>query len=658
MTMSFGTAVAFIAWTLLWPRWLPAQQDTAAVELPDIVVSEGRVPLSATAVTSAVTVLSGQELRARGVTLVKDALREVPGLSVVEAGSFGAVTSLFARGGESDYVKVLVDGVPVNEPGGAYDFATLTLDDVDRIEIMRGPASVTYGSDAMTGVVRIVTRQGRGSPTGDLEVEAGNYGSVAGRAQASGATGALAWSVGGSRSLSDGTYDFNSDFSNAAGTARAVVRPDSRTDLAASVRYGWNEFHFPTDGAGIPADSNQFSRGHSLVLGMDGGRQLNRTLEVRLAGAFDHNDRSFEDASDGPGDTTGFAFASDRHGTSGRWSLDGRILFRPRQDALVSLGMQFERQLVKTAASYTSNFGGGPTTEPEVPFDHARNDAALYVEARAAPLAGLVVTSGARLDDDEAFGTYATWRAGARLALPAGFSLRGAAGTGFKAPTFAENFANSPFEVGNRALEPERSRSWEIGLEHEFARGVRSGVTWYDQRFRNLIQYVGAAPGEPTYENLGAALARGIEASVSVPLGRRASMGASWTWLQTRVTDAGASTSPGFANDRRLLRRPSHVLRWFGDASPASGVHLAAEVRYTGSRDDLDFGTFPAGRVTLPGYSVANLSCSADLMSARRGRPGLTVLARAENLFDTDYEAVTGFPGRSRTLKAGARLEW
>ena len=141
---------------------LAGQAPADTVELNPVIVTATRFPRSAAAVPAAVTVLRGVELRAQGIHTVFEALRDVPGATVVQTGSFGGQTSLFLRGGQSNYVKVLVDGVPVNQPGGSFDFANLTTDNVERIEVVRGPASVLYGSDAVTGVVQIVTRRGTG----------------------------------------------------------------------------------------------------------------------------------------------------------------------------------------------------------------------------------------------------------------------------------------------------------------------------------------------------------------------------------------------------------------------------------------------------------------------------------------------------------------
>ena len=137
-----------------------------------------RLPTPPDAVVSSVTMIRGDDLRARGIRFVQDALREVPGATVVQVGSYGGVSSLFLRGGESDYVKVLVDGVPVNQSGGAYNWANLTTDNVDRIEVLRGPASVLYGSDAVSGVVQIFTRRGQGRPAIEGGAEAGTFGTV------------------------------------------------------------------------------------------------------------------------------------------------------------------------------------------------------------------------------------------------------------------------------------------------------------------------------------------------------------------------------------------------------------------------------------------------------------------------------------------------
>src|SRR3954462_705055 len=156
----------------------PRAQNPDTTKLEPVIVSASTQPRKADALSQAVTVLSGDDLRARGVTRVTDALREVPGAQLVQSGSFGSLTSLFLRGGESRYTKVLIDGVPVNADGGSFDFSHLTTDNIDRIEIVRGPASVLYGADAATGVVQIFTRRPTGVRQASLGARGGTYKSV------------------------------------------------------------------------------------------------------------------------------------------------------------------------------------------------------------------------------------------------------------------------------------------------------------------------------------------------------------------------------------------------------------------------------------------------------------------------------------------------
>jgi len=175
------------------PATLVAQVAGDTTALPEIVVTATRYPVAADSVASTVTVLRGDDLRAQGIRFVADALRQVPGAHVVQSGPFGSTTSLFLRGGESDYVKVLIDGAPVNQPGGFYDFGSLTTDNVERIEVLRGPASVLYGSDAITGVIQIVTRHGGEGTRLSAAGEGGTFGSARLEASALGGSDAVDW---------------------------------------------------------------------------------------------------------------------------------------------------------------------------------------------------------------------------------------------------------------------------------------------------------------------------------------------------------------------------------------------------------------------------------------------------------------------------------
>ncbi len=253
-------------------------QDT--VVLKPVVVTATRVPVPADAVTAAVTVIKGETLRKRGIRTVAEALRETLGANVVESNGAGSQTSLFLRGGESDYVKVLLDGVSLNQPGGAYTFAHLTTDDVERIEIVRGPVSVLYGSDAVAGVVQIFTRTGVGGvvPRVDLEAGGGSYGESRFGATVTGGTTRFAYSLGASRFASDGIYSVNNSYRNEVVTARIRWEPDARSDASITARHGDAVFHYPTDGAGRVVDANQFATDRGPAVSVELGRHVTSRL--------------------------------------------------------------------------------------------------------------------------------------------------------------------------------------------------------------------------------------------------------------------------------------------------------------------------------------------------------------------------------------------
>lgn len=649
---------AAVILALLTPSALLAQEGNEPYQLPDIVVSAAQVPLRPDAVSATMTVLSGAELRASGVHLVQDALRMVPGVQVIQSGSFGGVTSLFVRGGESDYVKVLVDGVPVNEAGGSFDFATLTLDGVDRVEIVSGPASVTHGTDAVTGVVNIVTRSG-GDRSATVTARAGTFGTRETGASVRGGSSTIGWGVAGSMAATEGTYDFNNDWNNSSVTARLDANPDAATAAWFTGRYGRNTTHFPTDGSGVPADSNQFSRGRALQLGAGARRQVGAKTEIAMKFALSDAIYRFEDTSDSPSDTTGFAFASRRTGSSTRWSVDTRATVRPHDATALTGGVAFERESGDREGTYQSNFGAGVFMDQDPRLDARRTTLAAFAEALVDLPGDVAGTAGIRLDDNSAFGTFLTWRAGAAWKAAPNTRIRAAAGTAFKAPTFAENFANSPFEVGDSTLVPERSIGWEVGAEQVLARGRATvGAVWFDQRFSQQIQYAFREQGAPTYFNLGKASARGLELQAEVHPTPGWTLGASHTLLLAEVTDTGAASSPGFLAGEQLIRRPRHSSRIWTSLRPAAVLQLGADLRLTGAAYDVDFREFPSERVTLPAHQVLDVHGSVTLLRGDGARPSMTLTGRVENLLNEDYESIVGFPGRSRTVYVGGRLDW
>jgi vitamin B12 transporter len=257
------------------------------------------------------------------------------------------------------------------------------------------------------------------------------------------------------------------------------------------------------------------------------------------------------------------------------------------------------------------------------------------------------MTAGGRRDDNSQFGSHGTYRVGLVYSLAANTRIRASAGTGFKEPTFFENFAHG-FTLGNPDLDPERSQSWELGIERD---GM--AVTYFDQRFRDLIEYNPAPPpGTPNYFNVGSALANGVEVSLHRRLTQSVEVAVAYTYLHTRVLESGSSSDPDglFVPGKPLIRRPAQTLAPQVTARPNSRTRVTLGARWVGKRDDLDFNQ-PVGqrRVSQDPYTRVNVSAEYTLHR-------LVLLGSAENLFNDQSQEIPGYRPRGRTVLLGLRV--
>jgi vitamin B12 transporter len=640
----------------------PAAAQLDTVQLEEITVTATRIPIAESAVASTITVIRGEELRARGIGKVLEAVKSVSGLTVAQTGSFGSLTSLFLRGGESDYVQVLVDGVPVNQPGGAYDFAHLTTDNIERIEILRGPASVLYGSDATTGVVQIFTRRGDGGMQLSGSVRGGTYGSVEFGADVAGSSGSTNYSLALSHFNTDGVYDsvetvsgrhFRNDYTNTVLSGLIQSHPDDRSDMRFSLQYRDSEYHFPTDFSGNIVDENSFSLDETTTLGIDVGRFFTERFEARLLFASNVTTGGTDDAQDNGADTLGFyAFKSVQDLSRQSAELRTNIYLDPGW--VLTTGAVFEQQEERSINESDSEFG--PTTGST---SEERSNRGYYVQALA-DVAPFTVVAGARLDDNEAFGSFATYRAGAAYRISSGTKVRASLGRSFKAPTFLENFG-AGFAVGNPDLHPERSFLWEGGLDQRLLGGrVLLSGTYFDQAFRDLIQFTFDTPnpGDPNYFNVAEAEASGVEVEATIEPVAGLQIAGNYTYLRTRVVDSGFDTEPGatFVEGERLLRRPTHTFNVTADYTGWERGGIGITLNHVGNRDDRDFASFPVEPVVLPAYITVALSGQLNLLQGGPTGSKVAWTFRIENLFNEEYETILGFPARGRTVLVGGRI--
>lgn len=639
-----------------------AASDTAA--LGAVLVTATRSPTPARALSQPAIVLQGAALRARGVTTVAQALREVPGATVVQSGSYGAITSLFLRGGESRYTRVLVDGVPVNEPGGAMYFDNLTLDDVDRIEVVYGPGSALYGADAMAGVVQIFTRRGGAAPGATATVRGGSYGTRDATLSAHSGPGVLSGSVGAGWHATDGTYAFNNKYRNGTLDAAGDLRPDARTRVQFTGRYGASEYHYPTDYTGAPVDSTSYGTDHRLVLSVAGARQIAPWLTLHLRAGAEELRRLSEDTQR---DTSGAP------GTPPAWVKSSvpeqdhrRIGVARAQLALgwfaATIGSEYRTERAATAyVTRRSGVAPGAARADTVPGDAGhRVTHGYFAGVQSDPARRVVVDGSVRRDVHSDFGVATTGRVGVSVALWAGARGRASYGSAFSAPSFAET-QGSAYNRANPALRPEQGHTLDVGLEQRLARGsLVLNVGAFDQRFDQLIQYVPAVYASDWsvvvpayYDNLARARSSGYEVGAHLRLARALTGSASYTQTVARVIAVAPGAAGGFRVGDALLRRPSHSGQALVTYAPGRWQGSLAAT-YVGARPDQDFTRYPSPTVTLAGYVRVDAAASADVARARGSALALTV--RAENLLGRRYEDVLHFPAPGRAIFVGLRL--
>ena len=632
-----------------------------------VVVSASQVEVPLTEVTSSVTVIDRAEIETRQVHSVADALRTVPGMAVAATGGLGATTSLFPRGGESNYTLVLIDGVPANSFGGDFDFGHLSTANVERIEVVRGPQSALFGSNAIGAVVRITSRRG-GPPSAAVDFEGGQFGTSRVSASTAGSHQEFEWGASFDQLLSDGmngevldnglTVE-NDDYTRRTGGGSAGWRRGGSW-VRGDVHYTNDERGFPgpfgSDPAGSYGGFDTISGGNNTrtVGGVAFFTPLSERIGLRGQTGFNRYDSDFASPF-GPSD-----------GFSRRWNGGAQLDAAVIRGLDISVGVDLLRE--RAGSTFITGASG-----QEVPVE--RFAAGYFAEGRWNSNERVFLTAGLRVDDirrdrlEESFGRPVLPKdtivsvnprvAGAWIVHTAGADstkIRAAAGTGIRPPDgFELAFTDNP------ELKPERSRSLEAGIDHTFGGGhAVAEATAFTNHYDDLIITVGSFSGSSRYktDNISNARATGLELALTLR-GRVVKWGGldlagrvGYTALDTEIlaVDQDDAAPPPFEVGQALVRRPPRS--FFADASVTAG-RVTAFVRGNGRSTTLDveptMGAF-GGLFDAPGYNV--WSTGATVRASRY----LDVYARFENLFNRTYEEALGYPALGRRFTAGLRI--
>jgi outer membrane cobalamin receptor len=576
----------------------------------------------------------------------------MPGTAVARAGGVGLQASAFVRGGNSNFARVLVDGVPANEPGGAYNFGTLVPLELERVEVARGAASSLYGTDALAGVIHLVTRRAAPgeAPSVRAEADGGSFAWRRGTLGTAGARGRLDWNLGALRQETD-NEEPNSRLEETAWAGTLGARLGDASSLRLVVRGDDATVGTPGQTAFGRPDLDASLERRTLVLGAEGRRVGQRFSHEVRAGYAESRQLSLDPLDSGSftprfeGRTGSFplsdfpdplGFQNDTE----RLSLGYRAEAQAGARHLLTAGADLERETGELGAR------SGDLIAPE------RTNVGAYLQDRIVWGDRVFLTVGGRVERNDSFGTHAVPRAAVAVRVRGGANpatLKASAGAGIKEPSFFESFGVSFYAQGNPDLKPERSRTYDVGIEQRVGARLRVQATAFRHEYRDQIafQTIDFDTFQGTYVNLGEARAQGLEVTAEAAPHPLVRLTADYTLLDGEVLVSTADFDPVYAVGQSLLRRPKHQAAFSARVGTERASGLLS-VLAVGERADSDFAGL--GLTSNDGYARVDLRGQVRLVR------GLTAFAACENLLDRRYQEVLGYPALGRSVRAGLRF--
>ena len=615
--------------------------DTTEGGVEQVVVTAARAPLGLSRVGSATTVITAEDIRNRQLRYVTDALRTVPGFAVSHTGAIGAQTQVRVRGAEANHVLVLVDGVRANDPatGDEFRWEHLTTGNIERIEVVRGPQSVLWGSDAVAAVVHVITKQGYEASELDVYAEGGSDGTQ--NVGVQGGFGAERWRLSGGleRLATDGinisrsgNEEDDSDITTASVSLQLDPADNLSLDFGLRAVDAYSQFDpvdffvtgLPVDGDVATETRQNYANARMRLSTRDGGLVHQLALHY-----FDSDNDNLTNGIDNS------STASDRFSVAYQANI-------PLGDNLLALAVEHEETQFEQRGAVIF---GDPNQDQEMSVTSA------IADFQGLALDKLTWLASARFDDNSDFDDAFTARLALAYTLTDGTTLRGSVGTGRKNPTFIERFGFFPGQfIGNPSLKPERSTSIDLGLDQRLLDdALVLEVTLFRQDLKDEIDGFVFDPTTflSTAENITSSSERnGVE------------LGARWTPLPQLTftgsytyTDSSAENAVG--NDVRELRRPRHTASLVTNLSLLNDrAQVTLGVDYGGTRADLFFPPFPTPQevVTLDRHLLVDLTAQLQIT------PRVSLFARGSNLLDEDYEQVFGYRTLGRAGYVGVRL--
>src|SRR6201993_192071 len=597
-----------------------------------VIVTAQTVPTPVQQTTAPTDVIPRETIDDRQAVSLPELLQFSPGIAIDRTGPFGGSTSVFLNGGNSNFTKVLVDGTPINPPGSGVDFSSLTTENIDKVEVVRGAESAIYGSDAVSGVIQLFTHRGETRvPAFTVYSEGGNLSSARGGADLSGLVGKFDYSAAAAYFQTDG-QGLNDYFVNRTLSGNFGYSFSTTNQLHLSLRNN-------TSDAGIPGPTLQGPP--DLFQGY--GQKIfsaNARWEFTTGSHWHHQLM----ATDSYTRQHSFANQGDT------FPFDSLLTFN--RTAINPQSSYVSRNFIATAGyQYEIENGGINFISP----GHLRrNNQAGYLDFRYTPISRLTLDFGGRVEANSSYGTRVVPRAGGTYALRYGKGFFGDTryhafyGQGIKEPRFDQTFGTDPCVPGNPNLKPEASKGWTTGFDQKLAFDRwKLSADYFYSRFYDIVSFAPTSPFCGTYFNTDLALARGVNITSEVRVNKWLFVNGNYTYDDTRVLKSeNPFADPSLVPGSRLIRRPAN--------SGSFGVNLnVAHVNwnfigyFTGVRTDSNFVN--PKQTTNPGYARFDMAANYNVTR------GLFVTARAINLFDKQYQDALGFPALGRYYMFGLR---
>ena len=605
----------------------------AEAEVESVVVSATRFDIPLDQSPASASVISSEELEQKQIQRVSDALREVPGLSVVQTGVAGQLTSVFTRGLRSEHTQVLLDGIPINQGlQGAFNFADFTTEDIDRIEVVRGPQSTIYGPRALAGVIQIFTKQGTGTPGIMFAGEGGSYDSFREWSQSDGKVDDFDYSVGASRFDTENARP-NNNYRNTAAIADVGWSPNTPSPGTGSavasdqLRIG-SLFTYSVSDIGLPNtifDPRPID--HFLterwLIGPHIDWKPTEWWDHKLIVAYDHERQINEPNEDG--------FVGATRAVFERTQVDYQNNLRPASWLTLTSGFYYSRVNAGEERPFVL-FG------PTFISDHT-DETAGFLETTLTPVENLILVAGGRFDHFNQFGGIWTYRfAGSYKIDKTNTILHSSVGTGFSPPTSQDKIFGNNF-----GLKPEEDLGWDVGIRQQLWQNrVEVGLTYFHNDLSNVIGFNGLFDTL----NLGSAETQGLEAELHAQPIPNFFLTAAYTYLEAEKT---SSKDVSQLQGARLPRRPRNEIYVSASYLWWKRLRTVVEAKFVNAREELNFG---GPNFNIEDYSFVNIVAEYEV------NPHFSIFGRIDNLTNEHYSEVFGFPALGRAAYGGVKLRF